>query len=40
VVFQGTGIGVVPDDGAQALKYIADMHHMYVFDRYCPFSWY
>jgi len=40
LVFQGTGIGAIPDDGAQASKHVGDMHQMYVFNRYCPFSWY
>jgi hypothetical protein len=32
MVFQGTDIGAVLDDGAQAPKNVGDMHHMYVFN--------
>jgi hypothetical protein len=39
-VFQGTGIGAVPDDGAQAPKYVGDMYQIYVFNRYYAFIWY
>jgi len=31
---------VLHDDGAQAPKHVADMHKIYVYNRYCVFSWY
>ena len=35
-----TGMVVLPDDGAQPPKHVADTHKMYVYGRYCAFSWY
>jgi len=40
LVFQGTGIVVLPDDGAQALNHVWYTHHMYVYNRYWTLSWY
>jgi len=36
--FQGTGI-VLPD-GARTLERVTQSHQMYVYNRYCLFSWY
>jgi hypothetical protein len=40
LVFQGTGIVVLPEGGAQAPKHVADTHQIYLCERYCAFSWY
>jgi len=33
-----SGIVLLPDDDAQALKHVGDMHKMYVYNRYFTFS--
>jgi len=40
LVFQVTGIVVLPDDGAHAPKHVGDTHSLYVYNCYCAFSWY
>jgi hypothetical protein len=40
LVFQVTGIVVLPDGGAQALNHAQDTRQMYVYDRYWAFSSY
>jgi hypothetical protein len=34
LVFQGTGIIFLSDDGVQALNHVGYTHHMYVYNRY------
>ena len=38
--FQRTGTVVLPDDGGHVPKHAAYKHQMYVYNRYCEFSWY
>ena len=39
MVFQGIGIVALPDEVSQGAKHVADMHRMYIYNRYGGFSW-